>query len=296
MKQSYGKETYERIEIPPELSDRVEAAIASVRKEELTMKYPEKTSRRWNAPRVCGAAAASLLLCFTLALNTSTAFAAEMSKIPVLGALSRVLTIREITEQDDNVTTELKIPEIQLDSTLSDEVNAQIQKIADAWIDEAKRDFADYKEAYLATGGTEAEWAEREMGAQVDYQIHYETENVLSLELITTKSWVAAAEEHHFYNLDLKEDRELTLEDMLGPDYVEICNSSIAAQIGERMAADENASYFGFGDSAMEGSRFTTVTPETKFYLNEQGNVVVLFGQYEIAPGYMGTQTFVIKK
>ncbi len=294
MKQSFGKETYERIEIPPELSKRVEAAIASVRKEELTMEHQEKTAKRWNVPRVCGTAAASLLLCFTLALNTSTAFAAEMSKLPVLGTLSRVLTIREVKEQEDNVTTELKIPEIQLDSALSDEVNAQIQKIADAWIKEARQDFADYKDAYLTTGGTEEEWAGHEMSAQVDYQVHYGAENILSLELITSKSWVAAAEEHHFYNLDLKEDRELTLEDVLGPNYVEICNASIAAQIKERLAGDENASYFGFGDSAMENSGFTTVTPETEFYLNERGNVVVLFEQYEIAPGYMGAQTFVI--
>lgn len=293
MKQSFGKKTYDNIEIPAELAERVNQAISSVQKEDLARETSRDPHRKWKPFRVCGAAAAALLLCFTLALNTSTAFAAEMCRLPVIGALSRVLTIREITVEEENITAELKIPEIQWDSKLSDEVNARIQFIADQWIAEARQEFAEYKDAYLATGGTEEDWNDRDMAAHVDYQVHYETEDMLSLELITEKCWVAAAQEHHFYNLDLKEDRELTLEDILGPNYAEICNASIVAQIEERLAKDENACYPGFGnDTQYEG--FTTVTPETKFYLNAQGHVVVLFEQYEIAPGSMGVQTFEI--
>lgn len=295
MKPSFGKKTYENIEIPAELAERVNQAIASVQKEDLITEKPKVRRRKWKAFRTCSAVAAALLLCFTLALNTSTAFAAEMCRLPVIGALSRVLTIREITVKEEYVTTELKIPEIQLDSSLSSEVNAHIQSIADQWIAEAKQDFAEYKDAYLATGGTEEDWKGREMAVNVDYQVHYETEDTLSLELITEKCWVAAAQEHHFYNLDLKKDQELTLEYILGPNYVEICNASIVAQIEERLANDENACYPGFGnDTQLTG--FTTVTPETKFYLNEQGHVVIVFEQYEIAPGSMGVQTFEISQ
>lgn len=296
MKQSFGKKAYEAIEIPAELAERVNQAIASVQKEDLPMENTKKAHSRWKPIRVCGAMAAALLLCFTLALNTSTAFAAEMSTLPIIGVLSRVLTIREITVEEDNITTELKIPEIKLDSELSDEVNAHIQAISNQWIAEAKQEFAEYKDAYLATGGTEEGWEGREMAVNVDYQVHYETDDVLSLELITSKSWVAAAEEHHFYNLNLKEDRELTLEDILGPDYAEICNTAILTQIETRLAEDESASYFGFEDNSITNDRFTTVTPETKFYLNAQGHVVVLFEQYEIAPGSMGVQTFEISQ
>lgn len=293
MKQTFGKETYDHIAIPAELAQRVDEAIASVRRENLRRGQSRWDRSRWKPLRVCGAAAAAVLLCFTLALNTSMAFAVEMSKIPVIGPLSRVLTIREITVKENDVTTELKIPAIELDSGLSDTVNARIQSIADQWIADAEAEFAEYREAYLATGGTEEEWAGRDMTARVDYQVCYETEDILSLELITEKCWVSAAQEHHFYNLDLKEDRELTLADVLGPDYTQICNNSIVAQIEERMAQDESISYPGFGDDTQyEG--FTTVTPETKFYLNAQGHVVVMFEKYEIAPGYMGPQTFEI--
>ena len=32
------------------------------------------------------------------------------------------------------------------------------------------------------------------------------------------------------------------------------------------------------------------------FYINSEGKVVIVFEKYEIAPGYMGTQEFVIDK
>lgn len=40
---------------------------------------------------------------------------------------------------------------------------------------------------------------------------------------------------------------------------------------------------------------FTTVDENTKFYLNEKGKPVICFAKYEIAPGFMGDQEFVIE-
>ena len=41
---------------------------------------------------------------------------------------------------------------------------------------------------------------------------------------------------------------------------------------------------------------FTGVTEETKFYINEAGNPVIVFGEYEIAPGAAGQPKFEIKR
>ena len=38
----------------------------------------------------------------------------------------------------------------------------------------------------------------------------------------------------------------------------------------------------------------TTVTEDTPFYLNAEGEVVISFPEYSIAPGFMGIQEFVI--
>ena len=100
------------------------------------------------------------------------------------------------------------------------------------------------KKLFFAAGGTEEEWADRQMDLSVDYQVKYQSEEVLSLELITFKGWVNAMEERYYYNLDLKQDRLLALKDVLGSGYVERCNKEVVRQIEARMAADENQMFF----------------------------------------------------
>ena len=156
---------------------------------------------------------------------------------------------------------------------------------------------AEYKESFFQTGGTKEEWADRTMDLYIDYDVKYLSNDVLSLGVTTAKSWVSADEEHTYYNIDLKNDKELTLQDVLGDDYAAICNKSIVSQIEERMAADANASFFGYGDSTDETDslgKFETVDANTSFYLNAEGKVVISFPEYSMAPGYMGIQEFVI--
>lgn len=263
--------------------------------------------------RTVAAAAAGLLVCMTVGLNTSEAFAMEMSRMPVIGSLAKVLTIRSYHGTEGDLEIDMDVPEISKEQTalaetetapeadkFTGDINAEIQKIVDDYMAEAKEEFEAYKEAFFATGGTEEEWGGRTMDIDVDYTVKYEKDNILSLELITAKGWVSAQEEHYFYNLDLAADKYLTLEELLGADYVEVANASIRQQIKDRILADENAIYFGFnaeGEAAPEDIEgFTTVTPDTEFYVNENGNVVIVFEKYEVAPGYMGMQEFEIVK
>lgn len=325
MKPEEGKKIYDSIEIPKELSEVVNRAIASKDKEEIRMNY-EKDKKKNNALRVfryAAAAAAGLIVCFTIGLNTSEAFAKEMSGIPVIGGLARVLTVRSYHGTDGDYEIEMEVPEIvqeigenagnkttggenaaagnQADAAdaFTKDINEEIQKLVDDYMEQAKVEFAEYKEAFFATGGTEEEWAGRTMDIDVNYTVKYQKDNILSLELLTAKDWVSADAERHYYNLNLSTGEYLTLEELLGENYVERCNESIVKQIEERIAEDENMMYFGFGSSAEEDAEvgiegFKTVTDETKFYINEMGNVVIVFEKYEIAPGYMGFQEFEI--
>lgn len=303
-----GKEYYDSIEIPDELSDVVNRAIGSKSKGEIRMNY-EKNRKKNNVVRFfryTAAAAAGLLICLTVGVNTSEAFAKEMSEVPVLGALAKVLTVRSFHGTDGEYEINMDVPEIVEEqagegAAFTGDVNAEIQKIVDDYMETAKEEFQEYKEAFFATGGTQEEWGGRTMDIVVDYDVKYQEGNILSLELVTAKGWVSAQEERYYYNLDLSTRENLTLKDLLGEDYVELCNESIVAQINQRIAEDENKTYFGFGTGGAEDAElgiegFTTVTEETKFYINEQGNVVVVFEKYEIAPGYMGFQEFEITK
>lgn len=299
MNPDYGKKTYESIPIPEKLNEMVAQTIASQNKENIRMSYEHtnttyKTSRPvWKG---CMAAAAAFLVAGTVGLNTSPAFAEEMSKVPVIGTLAQVLTFRSFEGIVGDVELDVTVPVVKGadGKELPAKVNVQIQQLTTEYETQAKAELAAYKETFFENGGTEAEWADRTMSLFIDYDVKHFEDDILSLQVTTAKSWVAAEEAYHFYNIDLASDTELTLADVLGENYVEICNTSIVDQIHERLSTDENAVFFGYGDDEgmMEG--FTTVTEETSFYLNAEGKVVISFPEYSIAPGSMGIQEFVI--
>lgn len=298
-----GRKTYESIEIPEALNELVNQTIASKNKEELQMHYNETKQEKGKCPiwKGCAAAAAVVLIAGTIGLNSSPAFAEDMSKVPVIGQLAQVLTFRSYHGTEGDVVLNVNVPIIKgmEGQELPEQVNTQIQQMTADYEAQAKKEMAEYKDAFFATGGTEAEWAERTMNLTINYDIKYFHDDILSLEVTTAKGWVFAAEERTYYNIDLKHDTELTPKDILGEDYLSICNESILKQIAERMAADENVMFFGFGknsDETDETWKFQTIDDTTPFYLNADGKVVISFPEYSIAPGYMGIQEFVIDK
>ena len=313
MRPEDGKNIYDSIDIPDRLSETVKQAIASQSRQERLERYrrEKKKAAKVRFFRCTAAAAAALMACMTVGVNSSEAFAREMGELPVIGALARVLTVRSWHGTDGDYEIDLEVPRIEAEAAqeaqtqpvqdFTEKINEEIEKIVDAYMEEARAEFQEYKKAFFETGGTQEEWNDRKMDITVDYTVKYQKDNLLSLELVTAKGWVAASQERHYYNLDLDREQALTLEDILGEDYVRICNESIDAQIWEQVRTDEMKSYFGYGpdgeqDDEMGIEGFTTVSKDTKFYLNEEGNPVIVFDEYEIAPGYMGMPEFEIER
>ena len=324
-----GKRTYEQIEIPGELQETVNRAVRSVDKKKSAARYRKR--RMMRTVRNIGVAAAAVLLCMTVGVNTNEVLAKELGQLPVIGSLVRVLTITSYHEEDGDHDITVNVPEIEVeenqtagtdnapqteeasgetvsaggegpetagmsDADIEEAVNAQIQEIVDSHIAQAKEKFAEYKEAFFATGGTEEEWGGRTMDIDVDYEVKYQEGSVLSLELSTFEGWVAAQELRYYYNIDVAQNRELTLKDLLGEDYVNIANESIRQQMKERAAADENLVYWGVTETESGIDGFVSVDEDTDFYISADGNPVVCFGEYEIAPGFMGIQEFEIER
>ena len=101
------------------------------------------------------------------------------------------------------------------------------------------------------------------------------------------EGWVASFEERYCYNLDLAEDRPVTLRDLLGEDWVSVSNAAIRRQIEE--SGDEDGSTYFF---TPEQGGFTTVDEGTAFYIREDGLPVAVFPRYSIAAGAAGFPEF----
>ena len=273
-----AREDYESTPIPQELGSRVRAGIRQGK--------ANYRRRRWRRIAT-GVAACFVVLVGTL--NLSPTVAAAAAEVPVLGGLFRVMTFISYNASDGGINYVVSVPRLETDgeSELAQRVNAAVQEKVDAHMAKARQDWQDYRDAFFATGGTEEEWGGRTMDVSVDYEIKSQTDTRVSFVVTMAEGWVASFEERYCYNLDLAEDRPVTLRDLLGEDWVSVSNAAIQRQIEE--SRDEDGSTYFF---APEQGGFTTVDEETAFYIREDGVPVAVFPRYSIAAGAAGFPEF----
>ena len=269
---------YAQTPVPEELSFAVASAIRT-------------GSRRRRAGRglrrgLTGGLAACA--CFVLLVNANPTFARAVSDVPVLGGLARVFTVSEYTIDEREQLIDVRMPALELpeNTDLEQRINTEIRARIDQVLQQAEERAREVRDAYVETGGSAEDFIP--VVIDVDYEIKCQNDQYLSFLLTETETRAAAYTEIYAYNIDLEAGRELTLRDVLGSDYLELANEAVRAGIARREAEDPDASFFHdeFG--------FTSISEDQLFYLNENGEPVVVFEKYAIAPGYMGMPEFTI--
>ncbi len=281
-----SKEKYQSIGIPDELEGRVDGTIA-----DFEAGIPKNRISPFTISIVSAAAAFVLLV---VGLNTSEAFAMKVGELPVVGAIARVFTVRDYQKSNEDMTITAQIPEIIVDSEKDEvklaisDINAEINALIEKHIKQAEENILEYKKLFLETGGTKEEFAKKNIKADVTYEIKKQTNTMISLVITSVENWANAYEEQFFYNINLVTGDEITLQEVLGDNYIKIANDSIKEQMKEREQEKEEISYF-------EGEQgFQSIGDTANFYLNQAGNPVIVFARYEIAPGAYGIQEFEI--
>ena len=289
-----AKKRYDETPIPAELSGRIQKIMEQHERKGETVDMNKLRKGNRNFYKWGLGTAAAVLVVFAGALNVNTAFAEEVQQIPVVGAIARILTVSSYTKSDGDERISVEVPGIELISKdtkgLSKQINEEIQQICSKYADESVQRAKEYKQAFLDTGGTEAEWAEHKIEIKVWYEIKSQSQDYLSFVVKGTESWTSAYSEEKYYNIDLKTEKLLTLKDVLGDNYIEKANQSIKDQM------DEKAQETGIPFFTLDEGGFESISDETKFYINENGNPVIVFEKYEIAPGAAGAVEFEIQK
>ena len=91
------------------------------------------------------------------------------------------------------------------------------------------------------------------------------------------------------------EQGEVTLEELLGEDYVNYLTETITMQMGNRMEKDPEVRYFPIEDNAPL-SDYVTIDETTKFEVDEEGNPVIYFPAGTVTDEANGEQSFRIPK
>lgn len=266
------KEEYDQIPVPQEARDRIEAGIMRARLE-------KKRSDRMKNMKRTGVTAAALVLTFGIAVNASPVVAQAMDGIPVIGSIARVVTIRNFSETTDNgMMADISVP--QIDGNVA--ANAEM----DAY---AKELIARYEKEVVAQLGQE----EGHYALESSYEVVSDNDKYVSIRINTVETMASGAEFVKIFTVDKATGQTVSLKDYLNsPEKLEAVSQNIKDQMAAQMADDEGKVYFTEG----EVGGFTGLTGDENFYLNEAGELVIVFGEYEVAPGYMGTVSFTIPK
>lgn len=266
------KEEYDQIPVPQEARDKIEAGIMRARLE-------KKRSDRMKNMKRTGVTAAALVLTFGIAVNASPVVAQAMDGIPVIGSIARVVTIRNYNETTDNgMMADISVP--QIDGNVA--ANAEM----DAY---AKELIARYEKEVVAQLGQE----EGHYALESSYEVVSDNDKYVSIRINTVETMASGAEFVKIFTVDKATGQTVSLKDYLNsPEKLEAVSQNIKDQMAAQMAEDEGKVYFTEG----EVGGFTGLTGDENFYLNEAGELVIVFGEYEVAPGYMGTVSFTIPK
>lgn len=278
------KREYDQIAVPENLKERMEEAV-------MRAKESKKRIRKVRMIRMAGSAAAVFAVLLILP-NTSRTAAAAMQQIPVLGEFFKVVTIREYQVDEDNYQADVKVPEVvpEENKEISDEtaqqaketadaINFDIQQVTDELIEEFKSTMEEFEDGYG--------------DILVDSQVLTDDEKWFSLDLVLYQGAGSGYERHRHYTIDKTTGKKAMLSDFFGEAYVDTISDEIKKQMRQRMAEDENVTYWIDNQDIPEWN-FQSIAEDQDFYVNKDGDVVVCFNEYEVAPGYMGCVEFVI--
>ena len=236
-------------------------------------------------------AAAVVVGGFTLLPNTSANIAHAMEQIPVIGQLVDVVTFRNYENETEKSYANIEVPEVELQEEVADsqkqetlektaeEINQEIQRITDELVSEYKT-YLENEEGYKEV--------------VVNSEVLVTTEDYFSLKLLCYESAASGYQWNYYYTIDLETGERLQLKDIFveDSDYITVISDDIKKQMAEQMEADENV-YYWLNDE-MEEMNFKSITEDTAFYVNKNGNVVIGFNEGDVAPMYMGAVEFEI--
>ncbi len=191
----------------------------------------------------------------------------------------------EVIKSDiDNAEISIEIPVFKglKDSNYEEQLNYLI-KLA------VEKDLEEFKKQAKEISELDVEWKPQK---KVGYEVKAEGD-ILSF-VIDTYTYTGGANgisRKDYYNIDVKGNKTINLDDLFkeGSDYKTIINDEINKQIEEQVATGEKVYFEG-----EEG--FKTIDEAQTFFIDKDGNLVITFQMYEIAPRYMGHPEFKIPK
>lgn len=304
-----GREDYRKIPVPEEMRERIEESIAraeeekrqnktgitdrdgSVEKRQTKRRSKTKMDQKKKIGFRIAAVAAAAAVTLVILPNTGANAAYAMGSLPVVGKLFQAVTFRDYQYESDRFDANVEVPQIVVENGEKEEtelqetveqINFDIEKVTNQLIEEFQAS-ADLGESYGSL------------------EIHHETvtnnDRYFTLKLSLYQGAGSGYESYKFYTIDKKTGKQIQIGDLFqeGSNYNELISENIKDQMRVQMAEDENKVYWVDYEDVPEWN-WNSLKEDQNFYFDEAGNLVVVFDEYEVAPGYMGTSEFTVER
>lgn len=191
---------------------------------------------------------------------------------------AKLQLLKEKHYETEGTIVTVKIPHVV--NVKDDKVKKVINKLITQAIDDFTNEFKEFDKEPNT---------EHKLIADITFQNYYSDDKMISFSINATQIMADSYLQKKFYTVDLKTGEVYNIEHFLGSDYQNIVKKSVQQQIAENKEKYPNLMYF---DEAVNNLKITNEQP---FYINKDNQVVVVFNQFEIAPGYMSLPEFIIK-
>lgn len=247
---------------------------------------PEKRKKHGIVWKYFGTALAACLAVFIALPNLSAQAADSMRAIPVVGELVELVTFRTYVKEDEYHQMMVEIPTVETSGAGAiqdavETINQDVETLTQTLIDQFEADAADL--------GDQAHTA-----LEVRHRVVTNTDLWFTLELEVWQGAGSSNTTYYYYHIDKSTGAIVTLSDLFAGDgHIE----AISAEIQRQMRAENEA---GTGmywvDSEYEDMNFRAIDPDQNFFFDENGDLVIAFDKYEVAPGAAGCPRFTIPR
>ena len=226
--------------------------------------------------KTAGLTAATLAVTFIAAANLSPSFAETLQGIPFLNSAARFVTFRAYEQTDEHHDMAIDQPQIDglEDAGLTRTLNSKYaEKAAELYDEYTKKTEGGIENITLLSG----------------YTIKSDNGTTVSIEHSLFTAEASGAQRYEYDTLDTQNELYLTLPGLFKDDtYIERISNSVRQQMNDQMAEHPDRQFF-LGENG-----FSTIDAKQQFYINDSHQLVIVFDEYAVAPGSMGTQEFII--
>lgn len=276
MKPEELKKEYDSIVIPEDLEWKIRKMIQQGERRQM---------RKKQVLKIVGAVAAVMIV-FSAGVNGSPGLAKAVEEIPLVGGFAKLITVKNYFVEEKTTQVSIVVPKLeQLENKKLEE------KINTAFLEDGQKSYSSFMEELeeiKAQGGGN-------FSVNQGYEVITDTENILSVLIWKVSAQASSMEERRYYTLDKQREIILSLPELFkDKSYIAVISENIKEQMKKQMEEDESKIYFI--DSEMPEDDFSKIAENQQFYINGEGNLVISFDEYQVAPGYMGAVEFEISK